>query len=509
MQPFQESNIPDVFSDTDSSIQTPPPPPQLPPKINVRQALIEKVPLGNFLLGPEAMRGYGTMAGAAVGGTLGAGAAGLGAIPGAAFGGYVGNRLVNEAQSWFPGVLGEPSQDGKSTAAIDSASNMLGAGVAKVAPKLFFKSGRQDLLAKVANKFIGTKPEDQLTTYAINPNFQTSLRPSISELQKAGMPMTIGQIKGSPLALEMEKTASGHSDIVKAQGQYIRNMAKNLMDNSTLNLSSKGKTDIYNWGMGNTAEWLAKTTPKVAMELSQHTDPEKWLANKLGTIYQYKDFTRLVGADKAHTVLFKDALENSTNTDGIFDPIALYNYFRKNKDSFNYIAKQMEKEGVGKASEMKASWNRFIYANLIAHRGKQVSEKALELQATNGLLTAGISLPILGLGSYPAMRSLAVGGKLTLIGPAIGKAFSDPKVVDKMMQLSTNAKNNPSNVNAFKTIAKWAWKNGVPFTAMNGENIMINPRDLTPVTPAQFEIMNRDTIPDVFAEPKKATEPPQ
>ena len=474
-------------------------------ELTARERVLSKIPLGEDLLGASALRSYGTMLGAVGGGFLGTGAGGLGAVPGMGYGGYVGNRLVNEAQSWLPSILGQPSADPKSTAALDSAANLSGIGLSKVIggilkalPSTVSTSSRRNLQAKLL-KYFGQSPETQISANPLRPTDPMNPLGAIQELRAKGFPVTSGQATASPVLLEFEKMAKNHPEIAAKQAEMIKSMGQDLLTEGNKNISwqSKQMRELgINRGYGETANWLRRTTPIAEDIIPKGTSGEAWIRKQVSTLDDFTKFTQMVGPEKSKYVLIKDMLEKSLEKEGVFDANKMFNIYKEKRDLFNLAAKNSEKSGGAKASDLKASWNRFMYANLLRNRGTQVSTRGMEIAAAQGGVSGGAGLILLGADSYPAVRVAASLVKYTLVGPAVGKAFSNPEIVDQLTKLMVNKAGHPANVPTFKRIVAWAWKNGISFKTTEGMDVTINPKTLKPSPVNNSQTEESTEIPD-------------
>jgi hypothetical protein len=87
------------------------------------------------------------------------------------------------------------------------------------------------------------------------------------------------------------------------------------------------------------------------------------------------------------------------------------------------------------------------------------------------------ALMILGPGSYPAVRALGVASKFYFIGPRLGKAMTDPELVNQMIILAKSNANSPAHKSRFSKFTKMLWDKGIPLTTRTGVDIMVNPKN--------------------------------
>lgn len=230
--------------------------------------------------------------------------------------------------------------------------------------------------------------------------------------------------------------------------------------------------NLTRWGMDNTVDWVINSHPRLRMM----PDADRLVRSAATDIDSFKQLAGIAGPEKSHMIAFKGAMENALD-EGLFDGGKLFSYFTQHRDLFNLDAALLELKGVAKATDLKSSWNEFIHANALMQSGRAVSRKGMEMALTNAGIVAAVGFPILGAGSYPAWRAIAGAGRILLVGPALGKAFANPKVVRQFTKLTTNSASNPANASTVKNIIKWAWKNGVAWKSVEGADFMINPND--------------------------------
>ena len=296
-----------------------------------------------------------------------------------------------------------------------------------------------------------------------------------------GAPLNLGEVTGGIGAREFGQLAPNAAERIPAQNIFLQKEAQKLLGGKYGAVQRQG---LLRQGIDKTAEQIAQSNP-IIRNMPNGID---FVKNSTRDLQSFKAFTDIVGPEKSHTMLFKNVLENSMDDSGIWDGGKLFNNFVKNRDMFNYNAANLERLGIAKATDLKASWNRFIHANALVQSSRSTSLKGMEMALTNAGISAAVGIPLLGPFSYPAWRAMAGAGRILLVGPKLGAAFNNPKVVEQFVKLTTNSAKNPSNVSAIKEIAKWAWKNGVSFKSTEGAEFMINPNDMSKPYPVEQDM---------------------
>lgn len=464
------------------------PPTRKPIQTSTPETSLDLTELLNSLRSPSAIRGYGTTAGSIAGGLVGQ----------PILGGIAGNALTNLAQSYFPETLGPASPNPIETALVDSLVNYGGGkvaeGILKVGEPL--KLLRNKILGKPDNSIVaylaskwGTKPSERKVVSALNPTYNTDLESSVKQLIQEKAPLSLGEITGKEGTKEFGLLAGGAGDRIVDQNVWLQKKAGELLGSK---LGAVQRQNLLRYGPDNTTEWIVNSNPILRVmpggpELVKNATKDLGLFEKLAQV---------AGPEKAHIALFKDALESSLD-EGVWDAGKLFSYFTKNRDFFNRSAQLLEAKGVAKASDLKASWNRFIHANSLMQSSRSTSRRGMEMALTNAGISAAVGIPILGPLSYPAWRAAAGAGRILLVGPALGKAFNNPEVVEQFVKLTTNSANNPANTGIIKKLASWAWKNGIAWKSTEGVDFMINPNDLSKPYPVpEDQPMPQLIIPD-------------
>jgi hypothetical protein len=441
---------------------------QLPPPVDLLRArILKKIPLGEFLLGDSAMRSYGTAGGVQAGATVGASLGPGGALIGGALGGYAGNRLMQAGQELFPGVLGEPPVNPNSTAITDTVLYGMSKPISTLVGKLIEK-GMPGVAAWLGKK-MGTDPAKQTFTHPLNPEYVGYADKPIRDAITTGFPTSVGQVKDSVFASELEKIAPNSLDLQDKQLRFILGESKDLTKTKAgTSIPLKSGRDATAFKATINSGTLI--TPKFLRSASTNTT-------------DFFKLTKLIGEQDASAHLWKDTLEQAFDkSTGGFNPSKLADLMYRNRDVFNFNAKQLSKSTGAKASDLKASWNRFLWENILYSRGKKVSERGMDIAASNAGLSTIVAIPMLGPMSYPVARGGATAAKFMLFGPRLGKAFSDPEVVQALTNLRRMPAGNPGIIGNVRKIAAWSIKNGVPLTTVGGVDGFLNPSmEFTPI----------------------------
>lgn len=348
-------------------------------------------------------------------------------------------------------------------------------------------SGQQsnNLMSILAAR-LGKKPSSFITTSPFDPNYNSSLEPVAKYIQQEKAPVTLGELTNSNWMREFEKATNNPENLILNQNLWSQNKFRELMG-----LSPKAATryELLRMGAQKRVEWIAgKNKALIPFIEKAPTD-----------LKAFREVALRAGPDKAHAALFGDMLDNSIQ-DGIFNGGNMVKYMRDHRDFFNENAKYLEKLGFGRASDLKAAWNRFAQTQALMNAGRATDSRGIEMALTSAGISAAVGIPILGAASYPVWRAIATGGKFSIVGPALGKMFRDPHVVEQFIKLSTSSAKNPANLSRLKEIAKYAWRNGIAFTGAGGTEFMINPSDMKPVIvdPANAPNLQEVEIPKLF-----------
>lgn len=467
-----------------------------------RQQFLDNIPLGNFLLGPEAIRSYGTGLGMTLGGAAG------GPL-GAAGGGYAGSVLTQSLQGALPEIFGEPPIAGQlATATEDVLGNVAGQGIAKGVPWLYktgkgilgpaTESGRARLLQKLAEtlgpyiqkgKWISPLAESD------NPLTRLNVTSLTDQLSKKGVQLTVPQIVPHNFLLEMQALAKDTPEVLGKQQEGILRMAEDAVKPTEFGHNAQigayvkdifgrqrpvnatkvygsivhGKKPGVNQSMD---EWVQQVVDETGLDLGNK--PVRSLLSQTTEITPFKQLVKAIGPDRARITLTKDAFEHAFDRQtGQFNSKALYEYFTKHRAQFNHAAEEMEKKFGTKASDLKSAWNQLIFGAEKAGIGRAGASRALEFQmssATAGLMAA---IPTIGFMNYPAMRSLGLLGKVGIIGPRIGKALNDPELVRTFAALRSVPANSTASLPKVQKLFELLAKKGIPISTSAGADYFI------------------------------------
>lgn len=475
--------------------------PSLPEPVRTkRDQFLDRIPLGNFLLGPEAIRGYGTTAGMALGG-----AASGGNPLGALAGGGIGSVLTSSLQGSMPEIFGEPPTRGQfATAGLDLAGAVAGKGVAKALPyipdaakigwQLFSPTGREALAARVLSRFNNSMNPLVRNQEFIPPIAETGFRYSVPNMvnqlrDKFGFRFSLPQLVPSPALNEAQALAKESPEFMANQAKQVLQMGEDLLKASDV----KGDliTDAFGKARPASASSYSVVTGKKPNLFQSMDDwinqvidetkindlgakPVESALSMLGELNPFKELVGRIGVDRARITLLKDAFEKSFDRQaGRFKPDILYDYFQKHRAQFNHIAKENEKVFGTKASDLRSAWNRFVFVAGRSSLGSEAASRAIEFQATNAAFGIAAAIPTIGLMNYPVMRGVGMLGKLSIIGPRLGRLMMDDNMVRKVTDLMQMKPTDKAFLPAWKKIATFMKDQGIPFSTAAGTDYFI------------------------------------
>jgi len=460
----------------------------LPPPAKSKRDLLGEELMGKFLydmmLSPSAMRGNATAIGQLAGG---AGAGLLTKSPAAAVaghraGGMAGSVAMQQLQRIAPTIFGEPPVDESmlANAVVDDLGTMAGG----MAGKGLFNAGKfaidlmrgkAGLQAKFAGKVLGENPYNIPKTDLLDESglVPTDTVGSVAkDLMARDFPIAAPQLMDSPMGINIFSQSKPGKEFLMKQDAAVKKLADELLEPGVKN--NPIQTNV-NTSLDAVVKMLQEKTGWVPAS----TNPRQALRKVVESTTNFKKFMDEVGPNRARVALMQDWFEHAyVPKERVFDVGRLSSYMHKNRAVFNSLAEAAEKSskqqfrpaGVPpvKASDLKASWNRFVHAaEFASKRAGRGETRALEMESVNAAMGAAASALTTGVKpTYPATRAAGVFSKIGWIGPGLAKAWANPKMVNDLTRLMETRAGSLAQATALKNLGMESLKQGIRVMGM-------------------------------------------